>query len=105
MTDQLLAELRKMRSTRTNLGLLAGMIALILLTLAVLSIVVPAVRNARRPPDKRASLAESILDDDLVADIEQKHQAIDALPDPRTGVVRTLDDLDLPAPGPTEKKK
>ncbi len=32
MTDQLLAELRKMRSTRTNLGLLGGMIALILLT-------------------------------------------------------------------------
>ena len=32
MTDQLLAELRKMRSTRTNLGLLAGMVALILLT-------------------------------------------------------------------------
>ena len=32
MTDQLLSELRKMRSTRTNLGLLAGMIALILLT-------------------------------------------------------------------------
>lgn len=31
MTDQLLSELRKMRSTRTNLGLLAGMIALILL--------------------------------------------------------------------------
>lgn len=32
MTDQLLAELRKMRSTRTNLGLLAGMVVLILLT-------------------------------------------------------------------------
>lgn len=80
-------------------------IAIILLALAVLSIVVPAVRNARRPPDKRASLAESILDDELVADIEQKRQAIDALPDPRTGVVRTLDDIDLPAPGPTEKKK
>lgn len=32
MTDQLLSELRKMRSTRTNLGLLGGMIALILLT-------------------------------------------------------------------------
>ena len=32
MTDQLLAELRKMRSTRTNLGLPAGMVALILLT-------------------------------------------------------------------------
>ncbi len=35
MTDQLLAELRKMRSTRTNLGLLAGMVALILLTVLV----------------------------------------------------------------------
>ena len=32
MTDQLLSEFRKLRSTRTNLGLLAGMIALILLT-------------------------------------------------------------------------
>jgi ABC-type transport system involved in multi-copper enzyme maturation permease subunit len=32
VTDQLLAELRKMRSTRTNLGLLAGMVALTLLT-------------------------------------------------------------------------
>lgn len=32
MTDQLLAELRKMRSTRTNLALLAGMVGLILLT-------------------------------------------------------------------------
>jgi ABC-2 type transport system permease protein len=32
MTDQLLSELRKMRSTRTNLGLLAGMVTLILLT-------------------------------------------------------------------------
>jgi ABC-2 type transport system permease protein len=32
MTDQLLSELRKLRSTRTNLGLLAGMIGLILLT-------------------------------------------------------------------------
>jgi ABC-type transport system involved in multi-copper enzyme maturation permease subunit len=31
MTDQLLAELRKMRSTRTNLGLLAGMVGLVLL--------------------------------------------------------------------------
>jgi ABC-2 type transport system permease protein len=31
MTDQLLSELRKMRSTRTNLGLLVGMVALILL--------------------------------------------------------------------------
>jgi ABC-2 type transport system permease protein len=32
MTDQVLAELRKMRSTRTNVGLLSGMVGLILLT-------------------------------------------------------------------------
>lgn len=32
MTDQLIAEIRKMRSARTNLGLLAGMVVLILLT-------------------------------------------------------------------------
>ena len=32
MTDQLFAEVRKLRSTRTNLGLLAGMVVLILLT-------------------------------------------------------------------------
>lgn len=35
MIDQLLSELRKMRSTRTNLGLLAGMIGLTLLTVLV----------------------------------------------------------------------
>jgi ABC-type transport system involved in multi-copper enzyme maturation permease subunit len=35
MTDQLLSELRKMRSTRTNLGLLAGMVGLTLLAVLV----------------------------------------------------------------------
>jgi ABC-2 type transport system permease protein len=35
MTDQLLSELRKMRSTRTNLGLLAGMIGLTLLSVLI----------------------------------------------------------------------
>lgn len=35
MIDQLLSELRKMRSTRTNLGLLTGMIALTLLTVLI----------------------------------------------------------------------
>lgn len=62
-------------------------IALILLALAVLSIVMPAIRNARKPRGKRTSLAESILADDLVADIEQKHSVIDALPDPVTAAV------------------
>lgn len=70
-------------------------IAIALLVLAVLSIVIPAVRNARKPRDKRGSFADSILDDDTVADIEAKHSAIDALPDPVTGVVRTPDELDV----------
>jgi ABC-2 type transport system permease protein len=42
MTDQLLAELRKMRSTRTNLGLLAGMIGLTLLTVLINGFVLSA---------------------------------------------------------------
>ena len=42
MIDQLLSELRKMRSTRTNLGLLAGMIGLTLLTVLVNGFVMTA---------------------------------------------------------------
>jgi len=42
--DQLLSELRKMRSTRTNLGLLAGMVALILL-FVLLSGLIPRARS------------------------------------------------------------
>ena len=42
MIDQLLSELRKMRSTRTNLGLLAGMIALTLLSVLVNGFVLSA---------------------------------------------------------------
>ena len=38
MTDQLLSEFRKLRSTRTNLGLLAGMIALILVFLLTIGL-------------------------------------------------------------------
>lgn len=69
-------------------------IAIVLLTLAVLSIVVPAVRNARK--GTHGSFADSILDEETIADIEAKHQLVDALPDPKTGVTRTLDDLDMP---------
>jgi ABC-2 type transport system permease protein len=42
MTDQLLSELRKMRSTRTNLGLLGGMIGLTLLTVLINGFVLSA---------------------------------------------------------------
>lgn len=55
-------------------------IAIILLLLAVLSIVVPAIRNARKPRDKRATLAESILDDEIVAEVEHAREELDAEP-------------------------
>lgn len=57
-------------------------IAIILLVLAVVSIVLPAIRNARKPADKRGSLADTILADDIVASVEDSHGALHALPDP-----------------------
>ena len=48
-------------------------IALALLALAVLSIVLPAIRNARKPKDRRGSFADSVLGDDTVAEIERAH--------------------------------
>lgn len=69
-------------------------IAIALLVLAVLSILVPAIRNARKPRDKRGTLADSILEDEIVEDIEQKHAALANLPDPRTDTVRTQAELD-----------
>jgi ABC-2 type transport system permease protein len=46
MTDQFLSELRKMRSTRTNLGLLAGMVGLILLTVLLNGLILDAAELA-----------------------------------------------------------
>ncbi|GAB3603453.1 tripartite tricarboxylate transporter permease [Microbacterium aureliae] len=75
-------------------------IAIALLVLAVLSIAIPAIRSAR---GRGGTFADSILDDDTLADIEAKHSAIDALPDPRTGVVRTADDIEAAHPRPTKE--
>jgi len=72
-------------------------ITIILLTLAVLSIVMPAIRNARKPRGKRGSLSESILADEVVADIAAKHSVIDELPDPVTGMV-PIDPSDIHSP-------
>ena len=87
-------------------------ITIVLLVLAVLSILMPAIRNARKPRGKRASLADSILADDLVADIEAKHGAIDALPDPMTGVlpvdpntINAASDAAQPAAAATDTKE
>ena len=60
-------------------------IALALLALALLSIVVPAVRNARTPREKRGTVVDSILGDDLVAGIERDNALAASLPDPSDG--------------------
>lgn len=56
MIDQLLSELRKMRSTRTNLGLLAGMIALILLTV-LLNGFIPSANQLAEHDNQHALLS------------------------------------------------
>ena len=57
-------------------------IAIVLLALAVISIVMPAVRNARKPRSQRGSFADTILDDTTVAEVEDAHAAMHLLPDP-----------------------
>jgi putative tricarboxylic transport membrane protein len=64
-------------------------IALVLLALAVASVVVPVIRNARRPPEKRASLADSVLSDETVAEIEQAHDELRGRPDLLTSTIRS----------------
>lgn len=78
-------------------------IAIVLLLLAVASIVVPAIRRIRRGGG--GSFAESILDDDTVADIEAKHSVIDSMPDPKTGTVRTYEEFEKLARTKTSKKE
>ncbi|MET2011090.1 tripartite tricarboxylate transporter permease [Microbacterium chocolatum] len=78
-------------------------IAIALLILAVLSIVVPVIRKART--GTKGSFADSILDDATVADIEEKHRVFDAMPDPKTGIVRTYEGDEVPSPRRTNKEK
>ena len=62
-------------------------IAIVLLVLAVLSIVVPAVRNARKPKDKRGSFADSVLSEETVAGIEQAHDQLRGEPGMLTSTI------------------
>ena len=56
MTGQLLSELRKMRSTRTNLGLLGGMVGLVLLTV-LLNGLIESDTQLLRPDNQHALLS------------------------------------------------
>ena len=63
-------------------------IAIVLLALAVLSIVMPAIRAARKPRDQRASFADSVLDTESLTQIEKAHDELAATPDLLTSTVR-----------------
>ncbi|MBN8204548.1 tripartite tricarboxylate transporter permease [Microbacterium esteraromaticum] len=64
-------------------------IAIALLLLAVLSIVMPAIRSARKPRAERASFAESVLDTESLEQIAHAHDELAADPDLLTSTVRT----------------
>jgi putative tricarboxylic transport membrane protein len=66
-------------------------IAIVLLALAVFSIVMPAIRAARKPRAERAALADSILHDESLHQIEKAHDELAATPDLLTSTVRNVD--------------
>ncbi|WP_260980376.1 tripartite tricarboxylate transporter permease [Microbacterium paludicola] len=66
-------------------------IAIVLLALAVLSIVMPAIRSARKPRAERASFADSVLDTESLTQISKAHEELAANPDLLTSTVRSID--------------
>ncbi len=66
-------------------------IAIILLLLAVLSVVMPAIRAARRPRDQRAALEDSVLDTESVRQITHAREELAADDDLLTSTVRSVD--------------
>ncbi|GAA2909492.1 putative tricarboxylic transport membrane protein [Microbacterium keratanolyticum] len=64
-------------------------IAIVLLALAVLSIVMPAIRAARKPRDQRAAFEDSVLGTDSITQITKAHDELAAQPDLLTSTVRT----------------
>ncbi|WP_309066893.1 tripartite tricarboxylate transporter permease [Microbacterium sp.] len=67
-------------------------IAIALILLAVLSIVMPAVRAARKPRAQRASLEDSVLDTASIAQLAAARDELAAQPDLLTSTVRNPDD-------------
>ncbi|SJN45445.1 Tricarboxylate transport membrane protein TctA [Microbacterium esteraromaticum] len=66
-------------------------IAIALLLLAVLSVVMPAIRAARKPRAARASFEESVLHTESIAQIAHAREDLAAQPDLLTSTVRNID--------------
>lgn len=67
-------------------------IAIILLTLAVLSIAVPAIRQARKPVSERRSIEESVLDTESEIQLEHAKSELADRDDLLTATIRTDSD-------------
>ncbi|MEV8219915.1 tripartite tricarboxylate transporter permease [Microbacterium sp. NPDC077391] len=65
-------------------------IAIALLALAVLSIVMPAIRAARKPRTQRAAFADSVLDTESVQQISHAREELSADPGLLTSTVRSI---------------
>ena len=65
--------------------------AIALLALAVLSIALPAIRAARKPRDKRASLEESVLPTSSIRQIEHARDELAQDPELLTSTVRNVE--------------
>ncbi|MEV7632623.1 tripartite tricarboxylate transporter permease [Microbacterium sp. NPDC089318] len=66
-------------------------IAILLLALAVLSVVMPAVRAARKPRERRAALEDSVLPTETVTQIEHAREELAQDPELLTSTVRSID--------------
>jgi putative tricarboxylic transport membrane protein len=79
-------------------------IAILLLALAVLSVVMPAIRAARKPPERRAAIEDSVLPTETITQIAHAREQLAQNPELLTSTVRSIDDKGARRARRTEKE-
>jgi len=79
-------------------------IAILLLALAVLSVVMTAIRAARKPPGRRAAIEDSVLPTETITQIEHARKQLAQNPELLTSTVRSIDDKGARRARRTEKE-
>ncbi|PYD00395.1 hypothetical protein B4U78_011070 [Microbacterium esteraromaticum] len=79
-------------------------IAILLLALAVLSVVMPAIRAARKPPERRAAIEDSVLPTETITQIAHAREQLAQNPKLLTSTVRSIDDKGARRARRTEKE-
>ena len=79
-------------------------IAILLLVLAVLSVVMPAIRAARKPRERRAAIEDSVLPTDTITQIEHAREQLAQNPELLTSTVRSIDEKGARRARRTEKE-